>query len=97
MSNNIVFNIDNNTNEWVNCIGEAITKNYFKYYECNHFYNIKKVGSGRFGEVCRANLRDTDSHKLLALKSFSNFDDITVKEIINEVIILYSKYVFDIL
>jgi len=86
MSNKIESKVTDNSNEWVNWIEEAIEKNYFKYYEYNHFSNIQIIGSGGFGKVYRADWKDSLKH--LALKSFSNFNDVTVKEIVNEVIIL---------
>ena len=76
----------NDSNEWVNWIEEAITKKHIKYYEYDHFYNKKIVGSGSFGKVYRANWKN--SQKYLALKSFFNLNNGTVKEIVNEVIIL---------
>ncbi len=74
-----------NSNEWVNWIEEAIEKNFLKYYEYDHFSNIQEIGSGGFGKVYCANWEY--SHKHFALKSFSNFNNATVKEIVNEVII----------
>ena len=73
-----------NSNEWINWIEDAITKNFLKYYEYNHFSNIQEIGSGNFGKIYRANWKDT--HSYLALKSF-NFSNITVREIVREVII----------
>ena len=98
MSNKIESKVTDNSNEWVNWIEEAIEKNYFKYYEYNHFSNIQIIGSGGFGKVYRANW--IDSHKNFALKSFSNVNNVTVKEIVNEVIILYcniSFYLYNII
>ena len=73
-----------NSNEWVNWLEEAIAKDYFKHYEYKHFYNVQKIGSGGFGVVYRANWKN--SEKYFALKSFTKLDDITVKEIVQEVI-----------
>jgi serine/threonine protein kinase len=89
MSNNIEFNVSGNSNEWVNWIEEAITKNYFKHYEFKHFSDIQEIGSGGFGKVYRANWKNSD--KYFALKSFFNLNNATVKEIVNEVIIIYLK------
>ena len=75
-----------NDNEWINWIEEAITKNYFKYYEYNHFSNFQEIGFGGFGKVYRAKWKS--SHGYLALKSFYNFNNATIKEIVNEVIII---------
>ena len=82
MSNNKVAE---NSNEWINWIEEAISKKHIKYYEYHHFSDIQEIGSGNFGKVYRANWKN--SHRYLALKSFFNLNGITVKEIVNEVII----------
>ncbi|GBB95052.1 hypothetical protein RclHR1_24680002 [Rhizophagus clarus] len=82
MSKNIELNATGISNEWVNWIEEAITKNYFKYYEFKHFSNIQELGSGGFGKVYRANWKNSD--KYFALKSFFNLNNVTVKEIVNE-------------
>ena len=76
-------NTDGNSNEW-DWIEEAIAKNYFKYYEYEYFNNIQEIGSGGFGKVYRANWKN--SLGCLALKSFFNLNNITAKEIVNEVI-----------
>ena len=83
MSNNTEPKIIGNSNEWANWIEEAITKNYFKYYEYNHFSNIQKIGTGGFGKVYRANWKNSEQY--LALKTFFNLDDITAKEVVHEV------------
>ena len=72
-----------NSNEWVNWLEEAITKDYFKHYEYKYFNNVQKIGSGGFGIVYRANWKNSEQY--LALKSFSKLDDVTVKEIVREV------------
>jgi len=73
-----------NSNEWINWIEEAISKKHIKYYEYDHFSDIQEIGNGNFGKVYRANWKN--SNKYLVLKSFSNFNHITIKEIVNEVI-----------
>ena len=82
MSNNTEPKVTDNSNEWVNWIDEAIEKNYFKYYEYDHFSSIQEIGSGGFGKVYRANWKD--SHKHFALKSFFNIKS-AIKEIVHEV------------
>ncbi|CAB4414042.1 unnamed protein product [Rhizophagus irregularis] len=72
----------NSYNECINWIEEAITKQYFKYYEYNNFNNIEEIGSGSFGTVYRANWKN--SHSYMALKSFFNLNNVTIKEIVNE-------------
>ncbi|POG70697.1 hypothetical protein GLOIN_2v101696 [Rhizophagus irregularis DAOM 181602=DAOM 197198] len=69
----------NNNSNWLE---EAISNNYIKYYEYKHFSNIQKIGTGYFGEVFRANYKDSEQY--LALKSFFNLDIATIKEIIHE-------------
>src|SRR6266498_4529574 len=76
-----------NTNEWINWIEEAITKKHIKYYEYDGFGDIQEIGSGAFGKVFRANWKNSRQH--LALKSFFNLNNITVKEIVCEVIMNY--------
>ena len=85
MSNNRVAE---DSNEWINWIEEAISRKHFKYYEYEHFSNIQEIGRGSFGKVYRVNWKH--SHTYLALKSFFNLNGITVKEIVNEVIIVKS-------
>jgi hypothetical protein len=89
MSNKIEFNVTENSNEWINWIEGAISKKYIKYYEYEYFYNIKEIGSGNFGKVYRTNWKS--SHKYLVLKSFF-INYITVKEIVNEVTIIYKLF-----
>ncbi|RGB39530.1 kinase-like domain-containing protein [Rhizophagus diaphanus] len=69
-------------NECINWIEEAIDKKHIKYYEYNHFNNIEEIGSGSFGTVYRAKWKN--SHSYIALKSFFNLNNVTIKEIINE-------------
>ncbi|RGB40152.1 kinase-like domain-containing protein [Rhizophagus diaphanus] len=80
MNDNIEFNDTENSNEWIKWIEEAITKNYFKYYEFKYFNNFQEVGSGGFGKVYRANWKN--SHKYFALKYFFNLNNATTKEIL---------------
>ncbi|CAB4438351.1 unnamed protein product [Rhizophagus irregularis] len=79
MSSNIEFN----SNEWIDWIEEAIAKKHIKYYDYKHFNNIQEIGFGNFGKVYRANWKSFCNH--LALKSFFNFNNATVKEIVNEI------------
>src|SRR5436190_3058674 len=93
MHNNIEIEAIDNSNEWFNWIEEAIAKDYFKYYEYKSFSNIQKIGSGGFGNVYRANWKNSDQY--LALKFFSKPDNATVKEIVHEVMMHYNVY-FDL-
>ena len=86
MSDNIEIQDAVNSNEWINWIEEAIAKEYLKYYEYKNFSNIKEIGSGGFGKVFRANWKNFENY--FALKSFFNLNDVTVKEIVREVIYL---------
>src|SRR6266498_5365579 len=93
MFNNIEMQDPENANEWINWIEEAITKNYIKYYEYDHFSNIQEIGSGGFGKVFRSNWKNFENY--LALKSFFNLNNVTLKEIVNEVILFFfKKYLF---
>ncbi|GBC45474.2 kinase-like domain-containing protein [Rhizophagus irregularis DAOM 181602=DAOM 197198] len=87
MSNNTESNIpvkftENSNNEWINWIEEAIAKDYFKYYELNHFSNFQEIGFGGFGKVYRVNWKSSPNY--LALKSFFNFNNVTIKEIVKD-------------
>ena len=84
MSETTEFKVTENSNEWINWIEEAISKNHIKYYEYEYFHNFKEVGAGSFGKVYRVNWKN--SHKYLALKSFFNFNNTMAKEIVHEVI-----------
>ena len=80
----------NNKNEWINWIEDAVSKKHMKYYEYNHFSNFQEIGSGGFGKVYCANWKNTS--QCFALKSFFNLDNVTVKELVREVITEYNKY-----
>ncbi|CAB4379600.1 unnamed protein product [Rhizophagus irregularis] len=71
-----------NVDDWINWIEEAISKKHNKYYEFEIFKNIQEIGSGAFGKVFRANWKNFDNY--LALKSFYNLNKITLKEIVHE-------------
>ncbi|RGB27424.1 kinase-like domain-containing protein [Rhizophagus diaphanus] len=71
-----------NTNEWVNWIEEAVDKGHLKFYEYEEFNKIQHIGTGGFGNVYRANWKN--SEKLYALKSFFSLNNITMKEIVRE-------------
>ncbi|GES88038.1 kinase-like domain-containing protein [Rhizophagus clarus] len=79
MFNNIEFSYSNEWNDWIE---EAIYKKHIKNYEREYFYNVEEIGYGSFGKVYRANWKNSD--KCFALKSFFNFNHVTVKEIVNE-------------
>jgi hypothetical protein len=79
---------DNNKNEWIDWIEDAITREYFKYYDYSLFNDVREIGTGGFGKVYRANWKNS---KYFALKSFSNFNDVTAKEVVHEVIFFFKK------
>ncbi|RIA84013.1 kinase-like domain-containing protein [Glomus cerebriforme] len=83
MSNNAELKVNNNSNEEINWIEEAISNKLIKHYEFENFYNLTEIGSGGFGIVYRANWKN--SYKYFALKSFINFNNAVVKEIIREI------------
>jgi hypothetical protein len=91
MSNNKKMQGTENTNEWINWIEEAIAKEHLNYYEYKQFSNIQEIGTGDFGKVYRANWKD--SRKQFTLKSFFNLNNVTMKEIVCE-IIYYLIHVF---
>ncbi|CAB4442931.1 unnamed protein product [Rhizophagus irregularis] len=70
-----------NTNEWINWIEEAVSKEYYRLYEHENFSNIQKIGTGGFGKVYRASWKNS---QYFALKTFFNLDDVTAKEIVHE-------------
>jgi serine/threonine protein kinase len=94
MSDNKKIQVTENTDEWINWIEEAIAKEHLKFYEYNEFSNFQQIGAGSFGKVYRAKWKNLEKH--LALKSFFNLDNITVKEIVREVIsnLIYNKFFF---
>ncbi len=52
------------------------------YYEYSDFKKIQQIGRGSFGNVVRANWKNTDY--FFALKSFNN-DRVTLEEVLKEV------------
>jgi serine/threonine protein kinase len=90
MSNNIEIHDTKHKNGWVNWVEEAINKEYFKLYENNNFHNVQEIGSSTFGKVYRANWKNSEQY--IALKSFSNINDVAVKEIAYEVIKKYDNF-----
>ncbi|GBC10143.1 hypothetical protein RclHR1_09380003 [Rhizophagus clarus] len=69
----------NNSNIWVE---EAISKKHIKYYEYKDFHNIQKIGNGNFGKVYRAKWKNSEQY--FALKSLSNLDNNTIKDVVKE-------------
>jgi hypothetical protein len=81
-----------NIDECINWIEDAVNKKHIKYYEFENFKNIQEIDSGGFGKVFRANWKCFDHY--LALKFFFDLNNITLKEIINEVISLLLHFLF---
>jgi hypothetical protein len=92
MSDNNKMHDTENKNEWIDWIEESIDKNQLKYYEYKEFNNFQEIGTGGFGKVYRANWKNLEKH--FALKSFFNLDNITVKEIVREVILIINNFFF---
>ena len=42
-----------NEMNWLDWLKEAIKKEHIKYYDYNHFKDIKEIDSGGFGKVSR--------------------------------------------
>ncbi|RIA89923.1 hypothetical protein C1645_738270 [Glomus cerebriforme] len=83
MFNNAELKVTNNPNEGINWIDDDISNKLIKHYVFEDFYDLTEIGSGGFGIVYHANLKN--SYKYFALKYFINFNNATVKEIIHEI------------
>src|SRR5215213_6860282 len=70
---------DLNDIDWLN---NSIADEHIKYYEYSDFKNIQPIGKGSYGNVVRANWKNSD--RFFALKSFNN-DKQTLKEVVKEV------------
>ncbi|PKK61266.1 kinase-like protein [Rhizophagus irregularis] len=75
-------NIDNPI-EWIE---EAISKKHIKYYEYKHLSNITEIGSGAFGKVYRVEWKNTGQY--FVLKSFLKYNKSTPREIVRELTFL---------
>ncbi|RIB20288.1 hypothetical protein C2G38_2179695 [Gigaspora rosea] len=63
-------------------VNEFIEQGSIKKYEYSSFKNLERVGVGGFGTVYRAYLKDTETEKIVALKSLTNNNkDEFIKEI----------------
>ena len=71
----------NTQSDWIK---EAISKKQIKYYDYKYFKNIQEICIDGFEKVYRANWKN--SERYFALKPFLNVDEITVKELVREVI-----------
>ncbi|GBB92301.1 hypothetical protein RclHR1_00020004 [Rhizophagus clarus] len=65
----------------IDWLERSIIDEHINYYEYSNFRNIQQIGSGSYGNVKRANWKNTDH--FFALKSFS-IDKQTLDEIIKE-------------
>ena len=70
----------NDSTTYLDWLEKAISENYIKYYDYAEFTNKEEISNGSFGNVFRANWKDSDT--VIALKYPFN---LTVKEIVNEV------------
>ncbi|CAB5388587.1 unnamed protein product [Rhizophagus irregularis] len=75
-----------NDNKWDRWIENGIASDYINYHDFDEFQNIKRIGTGGFGEVYRANWES--SNTVVALKSLKN-DDCCMKEIANEITMMH--------
>ncbi|CAG8720316.1 13107_t:CDS:2, partial [Funneliformis mosseae] len=66
---------------YIDWLEKIVTEEYFNFYEYSDFKNKQPIGSGSFGNIVRANWKNTD--RFFALKSF-NHDKVTLKEVVNE-------------
>ena len=77
----------NNSNKYIDWLERSITDGYISNYEYSEFKNIQLLGNGSFGNVVRANWKNTDT--ILALKFFykqtSTSTSSLYKEVVNEV------------
>ena len=69
-------------NYYINWLEKSIEDEYLNHYEYSEFKNLESIGRGSYGNVVRANWKNTDS--LFALKTFNN-DEQTLKEVVKEV------------
>ncbi|PKY57882.1 kinase-like protein [Rhizophagus irregularis] len=74
-----------NEDKQIQWLENGIVKNYINYYDYNEFENIQYVGSGGFGKVYRATLKNSDT--FVALKYIKN-NSLFIKEIVNEIKLL---------
>uniref|UniRef100_U9V817 Protein kinase domain-containing protein n=1 Tax=Rhizophagus irregularis (strain DAOM 181602 / DAOM 197198 / MUCL 43194) TaxID=747089 RepID=U9V817_RHIID len=70
------------SNYYIDWLEKSIANEYLNYYEYSEFKNLKPLGSGSYGSVVRVNWKNA----LFALKTFNN-DKITLKEVVNEIIL----------
>jgi len=75
MTNNKIIDVDKCI-EWIE---NGISNHYLNYNEFNEFQNMKRIGSGAFGNVYKANWKN--SNTVVALKSFGNDNRIIVNEV----------------
>src|SRR6266498_4895409 len=91
MSDNTEIEAIDNSDECINWIKEAISKKQIKHYEYKYFHNIKEISFDGIGKVYCANWKN--SHESLVLRSFFNFNNKIIKEIVHEVIITYCMFI----
>lgn len=72
--------------KYIDWLEKSIVNEHIKYYDYKDFHDIKPIGSGASGSICRTNWKNTDT--IFALKSFYNQRS-TLKEIVNEVYYFY--------
>ena len=67
-------------NYYIDWLNNSITEEHIRYYKYSDFKNIQQIGKGSFGNVDRANWKNS----IFALKSFNN-DEQTLKKAIKVV------------
>ncbi|GBB96584.1 hypothetical protein RclHR1_02790007 [Rhizophagus clarus] len=70
------------SDEYTVWIEEAISKMHIKYFDHQHFRNIEEIGCGGFGNIYRANWKNSEQH--LALKSLLKLNVVVAKELVHE-------------
>ncbi|RIA78642.1 hypothetical protein C1645_842780 [Glomus cerebriforme] len=71
------------TNNCINWLENSIVNEYLNYYEYSEFENLETIGKGSFGSVVRAKWKNAGN--FFALKTFHKNDEITLKEVVNEI------------
>ncbi|RGB31318.1 hypothetical protein C1646_817368 [Rhizophagus diaphanus] len=77
----------NNLNFYIHWLDNSISEEHIKSYKYSDFTNIQNIGKGAYGNVVRANWKN--SSRFFAIKSFNN-DEHTLKEVVKELKLLRS-------
>ena len=74
------------TNYYISWLENSIEKGHFTYYDYKEFNIKRQIGKGSFGSVACVTWKNAEN--IFALKSF-NIERITLKEVVNEVLIVF--------